>query len=477
MIDLAVVGAGVAGSFVAHELSQARPNWSIALFERTDRVGGRLHSVRIAGLDDPIELGGMRYYTSHRHVHDLITALEIPTHPFGVAAGPDRSVLRGRFADGSGDPASGAAYDLSDDERGLSPGELVAEAFERIVPGAGRLDEDGWVRTRATHRHRGHPLVDWSIGDALSSVLSPEGHRLVIDAFGYDSGLRGFNAGDSIPYMLGSGHPGMQARVPDEGMDRIPRTLVAGLERRGGVLRLRHELREVHRDDGLFRLHFTDQEPVLARRVVLALPAPALRLLVAGSPPLTTPVIDGMLESVDLWQAAKLYLWFDSPWWRDGFLAGRTTTDLPPRKLYYFDSRPTGPAALLAAYTDGRDVEPWATLADGAPAGSAATVDMLVAASDHLRALHPSTPHIPPPVGSAFIHWGADPHETGWHYWRAGARSDAVIAAAPQPDPGLDLYVCGEAFSRSQAWVEGALETGASVVSKLLSGSESEAGT
>jgi drug/metabolite transporter (DMT)-like permease len=30
------------------------------------------------------------------------------------------------------------------------------------------------------------------------------------------------------------------------------------------------------------------------------------------------------------------------------------------------------------------------------------------------------------------------------------------------------LYLCGEAFSRSQAWVEGALETGASVVSKLV---------
>jgi len=33
--------------------------------------------------------------------------------------------------------------------------------------------------------------------------------------------------------------------------------------------------------------------------------------------------------------------------------------------------------------------------------------------------------------------------------------------------PSLDVYVCGEAYSTAQAWVEGALETAEVVVQRL----------
>ena len=39
---------------------------------------------------------------------------------------------------------------------------------------------------------------------------------------------------------------------------------------------------------------------------------------------------------------------------------------------------------------------------------------------------------------------------------------------APQPDPSLPIHLCGEVFSRSQGWVEGALETADAVASRLL---------
>jgi monoamine oxidase len=143
------------------------------------------------------------------------------------------------------------------------------------------------------------------------------------------------------------------------------------------------------------------------------------------------------------------------------------TTDLPPRKLFYFGSRSDAPAALLAAYTDGLHTEPWRHLADASPAGSPAPSAMLATIQENLRALHPRSADLPDPTGSAFIYWGADPHETGWTFWRAGVRSDDVKAAAVKPDPRVDLFICGEAFSRTQAWVEGALETADAVVRNL----------
>ena len=42
------------------------------------------------------------------------------------------------------------------------------------------------------------------------------------------------------------------------------------------------------------------------------------------------------------------------------------------------------------------------------------------------------------------------------------------MPAVVQPDPALTIYVCGESFSRGQAWVEGALETVETVTERLL---------
>jgi lysine 2-monooxygenase len=468
VLDLAVIGAGVAGCHVAHEIARRRPDWSIELLERTSRIGGRLHSVAIPGASHPIELGGMRYLRGHPSVDRVIAEHDLATHAFDIGRGSDRYLLRGVMSDGALDPMAGAGYALAPDEAGRAATELLGIAFDRIVPGAAAMDAQAWAEARSVLRHGDRRLMDWAIGDAFASVLSPEGHRFVNDAFGYDSGLRGQNAADAIPYLLGAGDPSGEARTPDQGMQQIPLALAEAFRARGGVIRMDHELEGIDIRDGIQRLRFTNGSLIPARRVVLALAAPALRLVANEVEPLRDPRVQTMLASVDAWAAAKLYLWFDRPWWRAaGFTGMRISTDLPPRKLFVFDEDARGPATLLAAYTDGRDVEPWTSLADGAAAGGTASPVMVAAAARHLHAIFPSIRDVPDPVGSAFKQWGADPHECGWHYWRAGADSSRVIADIVQPQAGHELYICGEAYSRWQAWVEGALESAATVVERL----------
>src|SRR5262245_35968122 len=99
-LDLAVVGGGAAGTAVADAMKRARPEWSIALFERTNRIGGRLRSAPVDGLDHPIELGGMRYLTSHPRFSGLVDAFRLPSHAFDTTGGGDRSYLRGVVAAG-----------------------------------------------------------------------------------------------------------------------------------------------------------------------------------------------------------------------------------------------------------------------------------------------------------------------------------------------------------------------------------------
>jgi lysine 2-monooxygenase len=62
-VDFAVVGAGVAGLYVAWRLlsDPAYATKSIALFDTADRVGGRILSVTIPDTPYVTELGAMRY--------------------------------------------------------------------------------------------------------------------------------------------------------------------------------------------------------------------------------------------------------------------------------------------------------------------------------------------------------------------------------------------------------------------------------
>ena len=87
-VDIAVIGAGVAGSYAAWRLKRARPRASVALLEMSDRVGGRLSSTTVPGLPHvTVELGGMRFIPErHRMVAGLVDELGLPVA--GLAPAP-----------------------------------------------------------------------------------------------------------------------------------------------------------------------------------------------------------------------------------------------------------------------------------------------------------------------------------------------------------------------------------------------------
>ena len=61
-LDVAIVGAGAGGTYLADRLAGARPKWAIKVFERSSRIGGRLRSVQIDGLAHPMAFGGAQEF-------------------------------------------------------------------------------------------------------------------------------------------------------------------------------------------------------------------------------------------------------------------------------------------------------------------------------------------------------------------------------------------------------------------------------
>lgn len=480
-LDLAVVGGGVAGAYVAFRVTARRPSWSVALFERSERVGGRLLSLPMPGIEGVrAELGGMRYRTSQPIVHGLVEELGLATRPFLTIHDDNRFFLRGaRWR--AGDPAGPAGVYRLDGPDPVSHGDLLLSALEVIVPGATTLTDDEWVAAKRRYGFRGRPLRDWSLREALATVLSAEAHRYLVDAFGYEDVLSDRNAADAIPWILIEMRPESENRTLVEGMERLPRELAARTAAAGGEVRLAHDL--VGLDDGsegVLRLRFDGKPHVFARRAVLALPRRALERVLEGSP-LDHPRLRSHLASVTAHPAAKLFLTYERPWWRDAGLQGmRTVSDLPLSKTYYFDREGSGPALLLAGYCDGASREAWTALPDRStlppdpgPFDSedrwtryAASRRQVAEAQRRLRELH-EVEAVPPPMASAFMDWEADPFGGAWHLWNTGVRSWEVMEEILRPRPDREVYVCGEAYTWSQGWVEGALETADRVAARL----------
>jgi hypothetical protein len=55
--------------------------------------------------------------------------------------------------------------------------------------------------------------------------------------------------------------------------------------------------------------------------------------------------------------------------------------------------------------------------------------------------------------------WSQDPYGAGYHMWAVGASAWKLAPVAREPLPGVNLSICGEAWSSHQGWSLGALMT------------------
>ena len=512
-VDIAVVGAGVAGAYSAWRLKQQYPQKRITLFEYSNRVGGRLYSVPLPGMPHiNAELGGMRYIPkSQAFVRELIATLGLPNRDFPMGAADDPGgmnnlvYLRRRLmrAKDLTDPAM-VPYLLNPTEQGMNPDQLQRYVMNSLVPNAENLTQDQW---NATKVFNGEDLYKTGFWNLLYRVLTSEAYQFMDDAGGYytnvanstsgavAAGVR-VRAGREVP------HPGRRLRGAPQG-DR------AGLPGPGRRpprpnLRLDSFARQGDAYSMLFVKTATDDRgctdartlpglrketlKVSAKHVVLAMPRRSLELI-RWDPLIEERSVREMVDSVISQAAFKIFLGYPYPWWRVlGLQAGRSITDMPLRQTFYFQTEGEQQGAdpknnnslMMVSYNDLGSVPFWKALeaqtlgADSVfrgrpnpfvPKGGELpatpqdiTRQMVQAAQDLVREVH-GLEFVPEPFTAAYHDWSDDPYGAGWHAWKAGVEFWKVMPKIRKPIASEDVYICGEAYSINQGWVEGALQT------------------
>ncbi|WP_377700836.1 flavin monoamine oxidase family protein [Pseudoduganella sp. UC29_71] len=413
--EVAIVGAGAAGLYSAWRLvaDGDLPGSQVQLFEMDDRIGGRLESVTLPGMDVVGELGGMRYMPSQAIISTLIEqvfshALESVPFPMGdnahLFAFLRKQYLRADAwtrAQARGDRQL-TRYMLNEADIGYSADQL----FNKVVYDV--LTADPWFTARYADKvkHYGPydytfelTADDWSrikpqlrycfagpYQDALVSELGfwnmlkdrvgQEGYTFLADAGGYYSNTINWNAAEALPYMVGDfSNAGTEYRTIAGGYDGIAYALAdAYLAEPGACIWRENQLLGFTRSSKpgyRYTLHFLNRPgrapwAVHANSIVLAMPRRALELLAQDSFFFRNEELQRNLASVIPEPSYKILMGFEQPWWQQSFgaSAGHSITDLPLRQCYYFGADPSNShSLLLGSYNDMRTTPFWRVLA------------------------------------------------------------------------------------------------------------------
>jgi hypothetical protein len=452
---------------------------------------------------------------------------KISLYNFPVDQDENLSYLRGvylRLFNFTRNP-SRIPYRLSYQEFGQTSGQILVNAIEQIVPGitASGLTEEQRREMAQNTTFAGAPLHQQGFWNVLSRIISGEAYQFGVDSGGYQTTLSNWNAADAIPWFLSDFGIDPIYKGFSKGFQQVPLTIETRFKKAGGHVEVNELLQSFNWDEKqkLFQLQFKNGNSIHAKALILAMPRRSLELLAPGSQLLSD--IPELIKSVTPRPLFKLFTTYQSPWWRMAgtnmkdpktgkttyvpLQKGRTTTDLPLRQTYYWvygDGEPvvSGRGMLMASYDDGANIGYWDGLRFKRGRGWREEAEAMTTAIETFEGeadeeKDPATElwreyHAPAPMvneiqrqlmivhGLAFIpgatdacykDWGDDPFGGGWNSWNIGVDSRKVkkqiIQPYDKPDRALPLYICGEAYSDAQGWVEGALQTADMMLKKF----------
>jgi monoamine oxidase len=447
--DLAVVGGGIAGLYCC---LHAPAGMKIALFEATDRLGGKIETVPMERFQ--AEYGAMRFDPDRQpRVGRLLRELGLETEPFPEYNSPPVQERR-------------TQYDLAADEKNFNALELFTRGIGRVL---GPSEEELMHLTpqeledfHRHHRHGGHRLWEHGLWNLLSEVLSPGAIQYILNDGSFFH-LVHENPGAAwmltwvqmlqmSPYLRGV----------RGGMQQITDRMLARVRDRGGAVHLNHALQALAPNGPQKVTLAFEAGTCTADQVILALPPCPLRA-VRGLP----GDIRGLLDSVLLIPLLKCFFVVRDPWWR-GNKPNRGVGGFPTRELHYYRQEDRG---NIMVYADRPCLNFWSRHVHNRCHGRAELDN-----DPELPRVFAKRMQIDPQMILAYgiRDWGREPYGAAGHLWRPGVEpwkiSERLESFSLTGRAAGNVHICGEAFSDFQGFMEGALRSAQNALGRILDG-------
>lgn len=398
-----IIGGGIGGLYAALQLIEQHniPPKDIGIFEKSYRWGRRVHTLERDGIT--YECGAGRFSKNHTLLMSLIRRY---------------SLLKKMV------PLPRKIQDIQVLNERLMIPTNVDHYFKKLLSIEPKLDD----------------ILGKTLFEIATEMFGIEIASLLKSAHGFDEDFKTAGAYDALallrPMYLDTFY------VLTGGLEQIITNMVNDLVKYGVQLALNTKCVGWSKDDGgSFDITTTDLSGDFkthkTEKLILALDKWGLLEFQELAP------IHNVLNSVAIVPLTRIYAQFPVDKetgfaWFHGI--PKTTTNLPIRIFIPIDE---GNGMCMISYSDGYYASQWQQ--------DFIFGDLDATIMKYIRQLFPNR-EIPEPQWIQKLHWA-----NGVHNWLPMVNSSLIYDQIQ--NPFHNIYICGEAYSRWQGWIEGALET------------------
>ncbi|MEN9391243.1 MAG: hypothetical protein RL017_541 [Pseudomonadota bacterium] len=496
--DVFIVGAGVSGVYTGYRLRQSDPKLNIAIAEMSNRIGGRLYSYKFPQTNANAEFGGMRFIPK---AQPLVT--DLIENKLKLAVNDTRFKFQ--------------AININDKTCYANDNSFICQKYDNyLIYAASKqfgcylpsitintLSIENCLKNKS---FKGKKLSEYSSYELFSQLLTPSDFTLLQHQTGYSEIDPQLSAvamiADSIYFFSHK----LAYYTVNDGMQAIPLQLAQRFKNDNGEILLNTQVIAINwnKDTHLFTLKtynlVTNTATIyLAKKVVFAAGQYALQHIQTNFT--NDDYSQKLINSVTPIKVDKIWMTFNDFWWHKlNINRGLTVTDKPIKMILYFDPLESSPfikkpqALLNAAYSVGDSSNFFDNYTDhyaviyynnlthqGYVSNNyneiSPTTKKYAIANDLLNPLannvvgQLSSIHnlkVEQPTATLFWSWSQPPFGGAYHLWKSKVDNVKAAKQISQLHANIPFYVVGEAYSITQTWVEGALETSEYVLQKYF---------
>lgn len=484
--DVAIIGGGIAGLYSGMRLKRSAlyREKSIAVFEATSRLGGRIKSYYHSDLGNSCELGCMRYLKSQRMMTNLIEKhYQLDIQPFSTG-NVDKHFyyLRGQHVD----PIKWQApYNLPREFHGQSPFRILDHIIDMIkshnnIPAGTTVSAEEWAQIKKTIVYPfqgtlfGKKLQDIGFANLISEFTSYETLKFLCDSGEYYAKTINWNASEAFPYSQSIGYKAkddIEYWCAKNGFSELIEHMSQEFQTLSGSVYENHVLKVIKKHDNKkkqYHLTFSNNKTgetheIIANHVIFSVPKKPLNDIVwlneLGEQFYSTE-FQYLLNSIRILPTIRFALLFKNAWWQKDFdgLNGHMVTDLPLRHGYYFGSTQPDRYSVFLSTVDMDVTDYWLSHIGNHNETGTLSKSALDEIIKQLTIIHKNK-NIEQPIAAQFYNWCSRFYGGGFHSWNPNYSVSDVMKAMRKPFQNETIYIIGEGFSGLQGWAEGALCT------------------
>lgn len=405
IFDVIIIGGGIAGINSALKLSK---NKRVLLLDERTYWGGRISTK----YQPQYEIGAARFSNKHKLLEKLIKRYNLNKIPLPQV------------------------IDYLHDNNGNI--EFVSDV-NKILD---RYFRDLVKKSKSYSQNK---LKSITLFEFMNMCNDEETSQQIVDMFGYFSEIKMMNAYDALNTFK-EDFVNVQYYILTEGLTHLCNLMIQEAKNNGCVCKNNSFVENVEKQGELFKVYAQKDKMYQGTKVVFAIKGGQLKQfeILKSIHKYTDCVHDSeLLRIYSKYPSRQNGVWFNN--------LRRMTTNSFLRQIIPINHQD---GLIMISYTDGKDIEAFKDKKDKL------LKETKIKEKVHKEINRLFGNKVPQPTYFKSHYW-----TVGAHHWKPNCDSDKI--SKKMINPLKNIYVCGEAFSQKQAWVEGALETSELVIQKI----------